>query len=106
VCTPSYTMDVANAVAALIHTKQTGLYHVTNAGSCTWFELARRISELSSLAVDLSPISSKEYAATAQRPAYSVLSLARYERSELPKMRSWDEALLAYLEERERRSRE
>src|SRR3954453_23472525 len=32
-CTPSYTVDVAEATAALIGTERYGLYHLTNAGS-------------------------------------------------------------------------
>src|SRR5207245_4759999 len=42
-CTPSYTADVADATAALIRAGTGGIYHVTNAGSCTWFEFASEI---------------------------------------------------------------
>src|SRR3954451_22974680 len=45
-CTPSYTADVAAAAAALIATGRYGLYHVTNSGATTWYELAKAASEL------------------------------------------------------------
>lgn len=98
VCTPSYAVDVAQAVIPLIATKRYGLYHVTNSGSCTWFELARTIFELAGVQADLTPISSGEYGAAARRPAYSVLASTK-----LPPLRSWQQALAAYLDERRRR---
>jgi dTDP-4-dehydrorhamnose reductase len=103
VLTPSYTVDVAAAVAALLRTGQGGLYHVTNAGSCSWHEFAAAIFELSGLRVDLTPITSAERGAVARRPGYSALSTAAYERLGLPPLRPWREALAAYLQERGQR---
>ena len=48
-------MDVATATAALIATERYGLYHLTNSGSCTWFEFAAKIFELSAVQADLQP---------------------------------------------------
>jgi dTDP-4-dehydrorhamnose reductase len=101
VLTPSSTVDVAAAVVALLRTGQGGLYHVTNAGSCSWHEFAAAIFELSGLRPDLTPISSAAYGAAARRPASSVLSTASYERLGLPALRPWREALAAYLRERQ-----
>src|SRR5205085_9848553 len=42
-CTPSYTVDIATATAALIATDRYGLYHLTNSGSCSWYDFARAI---------------------------------------------------------------
>jgi dTDP-4-dehydrorhamnose reductase len=100
VCTPSYTVDVAEATAALLATGRYGLYHLTSAGSCAWYEFARTIFQLSGVAASLTPITSQEYAAAARRPNYSVLSMAAYERLGLRKLRPWQEALAAYLDER------
>jgi dTDP-4-dehydrorhamnose reductase len=100
VCTPSYTVDVAEATAALFATSRYGLYHLTNAGSCSWYEFARTIFQLTGTAASLTPITSQEYAAAARRPSYSVLSMAAYERLGLRRPRPWQKALAAYLEER------
>ena len=57
-CTPSYTVDVAAATVALLGRPQYGLYHLTSAGGCSWYEFARAIFELAQVPADLSPISS------------------------------------------------
>lgn len=100
VCTPSYTPDVAAATAALLQTGQLGLYHLTNAGACSWHEFAAAIFELAGVRADLTAITSAEYGAAARRPAYSVLAREAYEGLGLPPLRPWPEALAAYLEER------
>jgi len=100
VCTPTYTVDLATAVVSLLKTGTFGLYHVTNAGACSWHEFARTIFELEKLEVDLTAIGSTEFGAKARRPAYSVLEAAAYRELGLPALRSWQEALAAYLTER------
>jgi dTDP-4-dehydrorhamnose reductase len=99
-CTPSYTADVADATVQLIQRGATGLYHVTNSGDCTWYEFAAEIFRQSGLKPDLTPITSVEYGAPAKRPAYSVLSTAKLAATLGSPLRSWQEALAAYLTER------
>lgn len=93
VCTPSYTVDVAAATAALIAAGTTGIAHVTNAGACSWHEFAAAIFELAGVRADLTAITSREYGAAARRPSYSVLACD-------PPLRPWREALQAYLQAR------
>lgn len=100
ICTPSYTVDVATATAALIETGRYGLYHITNAGSCSWHDLTRTIFQLAGVRADLTPISSKEYGAPARRPDFSVLATEKYAALGLPPLRPWQEAVAAYLQER------
>jgi dTDP-4-dehydrorhamnose reductase len=104
-CTPTYTVDLAAATAALATTERYGLYHLTNAGSCSWYEFAAAIFERASLKVELAPITSREFGAPARRPAYSVLSTSAYHALGLPSLRPWQEALTAYLDERGRKNR-
>jgi dTDP-4-dehydrorhamnose reductase len=99
-CTPSYTVDVATAAAALIATGRYGLYHLTNAGATTWHDFARTIFELAEVRAELAPVPSRDYPRPARRPGYSVLAMAAYEALGLPPPRPWREALAAYLEER------
>jgi dTDP-4-dehydrorhamnose reductase len=104
VLTPSYTVDVAAATAALIGTGRYGLYHLVNAGECSWFEFARTIFELAGVKADLSTITTAERKDPARRPGYSVLSTAKYGKLGLPGLRTWREALASYLEERKRKA--
>jgi len=99
-CTPSYTVDVAETVVALLDSGATGLFHVTNAGSCTWYEFAAEIFRLASLTTDLTAISSAQFGAPAQRPPYSVLSNGKLASAGVRALRPWQEALAAYLQER------
>jgi dTDP-4-dehydrorhamnose reductase len=104
VCTPSAAADVAAATVALVGAGRPGLYHLTNAGSCSWHDFAAAIFELAGVKADLTPITSREYGAAARRPGYSVLASAAYEALGLPPLRPWRAALAAYLEERRRRA--
>lgn len=103
VCTPSYTVDVATATAALVTTGQHGLFHLTNSGSCSWHELAQTIFQQAGVKADLTPITSREFNAPARRPPYSVLACRGYEKLGLAPLRPWQEALGAYLQERARK---
>jgi dTDP-4-dehydrorhamnose reductase len=100
ICTPSYTVDVAEATVSLLSAGRPGLYHVTNSGSCSWHEMARTIFELSGVKANLTPITSGEYGAPARRPAYSVLDPMGIRSLSLPIPRPWPDALAAYLRER------
>jgi dTDP-4-dehydrorhamnose reductase len=103
-CTPSYTVDVAETTLALLKTDQPGLYHVTNSGSCTWYEFARTILEMAGLQANLTPISSRDYPTPARRPTYSVLDHAGLRALGIPSPRPWREALAAYLHERKQKT--
>jgi dTDP-4-dehydrorhamnose reductase len=104
VCTPSYAVDVARATAALIQTDRFGLYHLTNADSCTWHQFAAAIFELAGVRADLTPITSEQFGAVARRPTYSVLDNTQLVQSGVAPLRSWREALAVYLDERKRKS--
>jgi dTDP-4-dehydrorhamnose reductase len=99
-CTPSSTADVARAVAFLAATDQYGVYHVTNGGSCTWYQLAKEVFRLRGIDVEVSPITSEEFGGRARRPCYSVLACACYERLGGPEMPPWREAVATYLAKR------
>jgi dTDP-4-dehydrorhamnose reductase len=100
-CTPTSTADLARAVAGLVATQRFGLYHLTNAGSCTWFEFARAIVELSGLSTPVQPVSSDEFPSAARRPGYSVLATATLPDLTVPPLGSWRDALTAYLHARQ-----
>jgi dTDP-4-dehydrorhamnose reductase len=103
VCTPTFTGDLAEATVALMGRGRPGVYHVTNAGACSWFEFARAIFDHAGVPADLLPITSREYGARARRPVYSVLAPAGLRALGLAPLRPWPEALAAYLRERSRK---
>jgi dTDP-4-dehydrorhamnose reductase len=97
VVTPTSTADLARKISQLIETEAYGLYHITNHGSCSWFEFARTIFELGGIEADLKPTTSELFNAPAQRPAYSVLRNLRLELLGLDDMPPWKDALKRYL---------
>jgi dTDP-4-dehydrorhamnose reductase len=104
VCTPSYTVDVAEATVALLALGRPGLYHVTNSGSCSWYEFARTIFEAAGVRAELTAISSSAYAAAARRPAYSVLDHKSLRDLGIAPLRPWHEALSDYLRQRHQKT--
>lgn len=103
-CTPSATADVAHAISDLVANRATGLVHVTNSGSCTWYELAKAAFEMAGLKPDLIPITTAEFGAKARRPAYSVLDTSLAARLMGRPMRPWKVALADYLTARQSRT--
>lgn len=102
VMTPTATADLAAAVAALLHREEAGeveygLYHVTSAGQCSWYQFARTIFELCGMTVDCSPITTAESGAKARRPGFSVLDHGKWMRAGFAELRPWREALTDYL---------
>jgi len=95
---PTFTRDLSLALERLIGMEARGILHVTNSGSCTWFEFARQIlREKGYDHVQVIPISSEELSRPARRPASSVMDCQRYEKLTGRKMRPWKEAIKEYL---------
>lgn len=80
--TPTWTYDIADAIAQLLLSPdwENGIYHYTNSGATSWYDFAVAIfEEAQTLKMPLTiqnvvPITTPEYPTPAQRPAYSVLS--------------------------------
>ena len=97
---PTYAVDLARAIVELCRKDAAGIFHVTNAGDCTWFEFAQEIVKNSGLATTVRPVSSAQMARPAPRPAYSVLSATRLQSLGI-EMPPWRDALRRYLEQRQ-----
>ena len=98
--TPTYTVDVAHQIAALIETGRYGLYHATSQGDCTWYEFAAEIFRQSGLRPNLSRARTGDFGEKATRPTYSVLENKALQSIRLDQMRPWQKALAAFLKER------
>ena len=95
---PTSSRDLSFALERLIGIEARGILHVTNSGSCTWFEFARQIlQEKGQNHVQVIPISSEELGRPARRPASSLMDCRKYEMLTGSRMRPWKEALKAYL---------
>jgi dTDP-4-dehydrorhamnose reductase len=99
VLTPTYTVDLAEAVRKLILSGKFGLYHLSSEGQCSWYEFTRHIFESAGINASLSPCKTTDFFSPVKRPAYSVLSKAKL-RSLGLSIPSWKDALPRYLKER------
>ncbi len=96
---PNYNHDVARALMLLARAGATGIVHVTNAGATSWFEFSRELLAIAGLEAEVEPVTMRELARPAARPAYSVLSDASLRAYGIT-LRHWREAIPSYLERR------
>jgi dTDP-4-dehydrorhamnose reductase len=95
---PTATTDLAEAMVELFRIGAEGIFHFANTGEVTWNEFAREIFRASGHSdVEVAPITSDELNRPAHRPAYSVLSTDKYEKSTGRKPRDFREPLAEYL---------
>jgi len=98
---PTYTIDLAEQIKLLIKTELYGTYHITNFGSCSWYEFAREILKLADIKENkIKPIASKELRRPASRPKFSVLNNYCLKLSIGNSMREWKAALKEYMSKR------
>ncbi len=94
---PTFTADLARKTKELVEKEATGLFHLTNAGECSWFEFAKGVFDLAGVEVKMEPIQTDQTQRRARRPSYSAMTTARLEEVGLSPLRPWKEALGAYL---------
>ena len=96
---PTFTRDLSCAIRDLVRADARGILHVTNSGSCSWFEFAREVLRQAGRgSIRVLPITTAQADRPAGRPVYSVLSPASLHAYKI-RLRSWQQATGAYLEE-------
>jgi dTDP-4-dehydrorhamnose reductase len=98
--TPTATDELARQIVALSRSDAYGLYHATAEGSCSWYEFARQIFDLTQTKVTLKAAGPNEFPAKVARPQYSVLENRALKTRGLNQFIPWNRALQKYLEQR------
>ncbi len=88
---PTFTNDLCEAVVK--NQLPFGIYHLTNSGTCSWYEFAKEIFRIKNMNVHIKPVDSAQFPRPAKRPKCSILI-----NNKVRSMRSWKEALRIYLE--------
>jgi dTDP-4-dehydrorhamnose reductase len=96
---PTWARDLAGAALRLVDIAPAGTYHLTNAGECTWYELARTVVAIAGIDARVEPTTTAHYPTPAARPAYSVLDNRRWREAGEPPLRPWQEAVTEFLAE-------
>src|SRR5215469_2954939 len=95
---PTFTRDLATAIRDLVRSDAQGILHITNSGSCSWFDFAKEVLLKAGPKTPILPITTAEADRLAKRPTYSVLSPVSLAVHGIT-LRSWQEAVDAYLAE-------
>lgn len=98
--TPTPTAQIAQQLVALSRSSDYGLYHATAEGSCSWFEFAAAIFDLTKTKIRLEPARPGEFPIKVARPKYSVLENQALKSRSLNVFTHWKEGLENYLARR------
>jgi len=96
---PTFTVDLAGGIADLVMRGAYGIYHLTNQGITTWYQLACLVLSQAGLSVPIRPISTRELNRPARRPANSVLDPFPVRETIGRLLPPWPDAITRYLNE-------
>ncbi|MED3936483.1 dTDP-4-dehydrorhamnose reductase [Priestia megaterium] len=94
---PTYTLDLANAILELVNSEKYGIYHISNSGSCSWYEFAQAIFEEAGINVKVTPCTTADFPRPAARPAYSVFKHMALKMNGFEELRHWKKGLSHFL---------
>ena len=82
--TPTYTVDLAEALIAAVDRGLGGLLHLTNSGACSWHEFTLAIMEIAGIGVPVKPTETLRAPGGVDRPLNGVLSCANAAQAGVP----------------------
>lgn len=96
--TPTYAFDLAQAIFNILENRKyegnTGIYHYSNEGVCSWYDFAKMIAEYAGqTACDIQPCHSDEFPSPVKRPAFSVLDKTKVKETFGIKVPYWTDSL-------------
>lgn len=92
--TPTYALDLANAIVKILEKPVVGIYHFSNEGVCSWYDFTKMIQEYSGQTeCDVQPCHSDEFPSPVKRPAYSVLDKTSIKETFGVKVPYWTDSL-------------
>jgi dTDP-4-dehydrorhamnose reductase len=94
---PTYVPDLAAALWEAALSRVTGVIHLTNAGVCSWYELAREALRAAGLSVTVEPLSAADWPSPTRRPHFSPLASPRWTGLGHCPLRPWQAAVAEYV---------
>ncbi len=102
-CTPSYVPHVAKGILQLLAARATGIYHVVNDDSTSWYGFASELFLAARRKASVSKITTDDYPTVAQRPRYSVLDTTKFTSAIGYSLPSWKSGIFEYVQSLEPR---
>jgi dTDP-4-dehydrorhamnose reductase len=97
---PTYAADLAGALLRLVEQGHRGTYHFVNRGETSWLEWGQRIAELAGRSdTAFEAVEDADLGRPAPRPAYSVLSVSKYEDATGVRVPTWQDGLERYMKD-------
>ncbi len=97
VSVPTSTADVARVTLEAVERGLTGLYHLTNSGYASRYELARHVVNVLNLPNIVIPVPMSTFPTKAQRPRFSAMSNRKICATLGVEIRNWREAVHDFL---------
>jgi dTDP-4-dehydrorhamnose reductase len=94
---PTYTADLAEGIVAAVEQDISGVLHLGNSGSCSWYEFTLAIMELAGLDVPVEPVETTIPPGAPDRPLNGVLARPGADAAGVPVLRPWRAALEDYM---------
>ena len=96
--TPTYAVDLANAIFDIVENRKyegnTGIYHFSNEGVCSWYDFAKQIAKLAgNTNCNIQPCHSNEFPSPVKRPAYSVFDKTKIKETFGTNVPYWEDSL-------------
>ena len=98
---PTWTVQLASAIVALLKAQARGTYHAAGRGECTRYEWAGEALRLAGKHTRLLAATTDDFPRPAARPAYSVLNCEKLTRDTGFRFCPWHQALADYLRSRQ-----
>lgn len=102
---PTFARDLAKAITEILDYSiktndfKSGIYHFSNEGVCSWYDLAKEIVYLNKSNCSILPIESKDYPTLATRPFYSVLNKNKIKTDFNISIPHWKDSLINFFKE-------
>lgn len=97
---PTNAADLALTILGILpklENNEVDLYHYSNEGVCSWYDLANAIFEIKGQDIKVIPIGSIQYPTPAERPFYTVLDKSRIKQLYNTKIPHWRKSLIRIL---------
>ncbi len=96
--TPTYAGDLADTIFTILENRKfegnSGVYHFSNEGVCSWFDFTVKIAELAgNTTCEILPCHSCEFPSPVTRPSYSVLDKTKIKNTFGIKIPYWTNSL-------------
>lgn len=103
VFSPTYSVHAAETIARVVDSGEGGLFHITNSGQCSWYDLALETIRVAGLTAEIERTQYLERPGQIKRPLHSPLAHQELKRRGMEDLPPWQDAVADYVRQRRQR---